>query len=550
MKHKSIVSIIILLLFNCLCIQPGNAARILAIETFAGRSHWNFMSAVLRAMTDNGHNVTVFTPFLDGNRENYTEIDMSSMFPMKLDMSIKYLREIFSNQFTPLSFMLELGRLSCEILHKNELLNDFLANKLQTDFDAIIIEPGIVSDCLSYVGAGSNLPVIYTTPIPVNTYTERMTYGEVHNPATVSTMLFHSAVPKTFVQRLTNTLVFLYTSIIIRFQEFIIQSLDTKPYDLGTINPPSLVFMNTHFISDKPRPTPSNVVNVGGIHLKPPKKIPKDILDFIEDAPHGVILFTFGSTTAMTSLPSSILTAFREALAELPQKVLLKYEGEMEDKPKNVMTRKWFPQRDVLLHKNVKLFVSHGGISGLYEAVDAGVPVLGFPLFGDQYRNIDNLVEAGMAISMEIFSVTKENFLKNVLDLVNSKKYIKNAKITSEIFKDRPMSPQKSVVYWAEYVIRHKGAPHLKSQALNLTWYQYFLLDIFADLNVSLVVQNLDTTEDIDLLNQLIEFYSLVIDTLVALTELKMFRNKLASQNITLKSGFDALLKCNEDVRG
>jgi len=261
-----------------LCIQPGNAARILAIETFAGKSHWNFMSAVLQAMTDNGHNVTVFTPFPDGNRENYTEIDMSSMFPMKLGMSIMYLRETFSNQFTPQSFMLELGRLSCEILHKNELLNDFMANKLQTDFDAIVIEPGIMSGCLSYVGAGSNLPVIYTTPIPINTYTERMTYGEVHNPATVSTMLFHSAVPKTFVQRLTNTLVFLYTSIIIRFQEYLLQTLDSKPYDLGIINPPSLVFMNTHFISDKSRSTPSNVVNIDGIHLKPPKKIPKVII--------------------------------------------------------------------------------------------------------------------------------------------------------------------------------------------------------------------------------------------------------------------------------
>jgi len=74
------------------------------------------------------------------------------------------------------------------------------------------------------------------------------------------------------------------------------------------------------------------------------------------------------------------------------------------------------------VHKNVKLFVSHGGISGLYEAVDAGVPVLGFPLFGDQHRNTDSLIEAGMAISMEIFSVTKDNFLKNVLDLVNNEK--------------------------------------------------------------------------------------------------------------------------------
>jgi len=42
------------------------------------------------------------------------------------------------------------------------------------------------------------------------------------------------------------------------------------------------------------------------------------------------------------------------------------------------------------------------------------------------------------------------------------------------------MSPEQSVVYWTEYVIRRKGAPHLKSHGLNLTWYQYFLLDVIA----------------------------------------------------------------------
>jgi len=74
------------------------------------------------------------------------------------------------------------------------------------------------------------------------------------------------------------------------------------------------------------------------------------------------------------------------------------------------------------VHPNVKLFISHGGISGLYEAVDAGVPVLGFPLFGDQHRNIDNLVNAGMAISMDLFSVSKEALLNHVVELVNNKK--------------------------------------------------------------------------------------------------------------------------------
>lgn len=44
------------------------------------------------------------------------------------------------------------------------------------------------------------------------------------------------------------------------------------------------------------------------------------------------------------------------------------------------------------------------------------------------------------------------------------------------------MSQQQSVLYWTEYVIRHKGAPHLKPHALNLALYQYFLLDVIAVL--------------------------------------------------------------------
>lgn len=55
-----------------------------------------------------------------------------------------------------------------------------------------------------------------------------------------------------------------------------------------------------------------------------------------------------------------------------------------------------------------------------------------------------------------------------------------NAKVASEIFNDRPISSTQSVIYWTNYVLRHKGAPHLRSHALNLTWYQYFLLDIIA----------------------------------------------------------------------
>lgn len=69
-------------------------------------------------------------------------------------------------------------------------------------------------------------------------------------------------------------------------------------------------------------------------------------------------------------------------------------------------------------------------------------------------------------------------------------RYAINAKTASNVFKDRPMTPAQSVVYWTEYVLRHKGAPHLKSHAINLTWYQYYLLDVisFTIILISVII--------------------------------------------------------------
>ena len=50
----------------------------------------------------------------------------------------------------------------------------------------------------------------------------------------------------------------------------------------------------------------------------------------------------------------------------------------------------------------------------------------------------------------------------------------------SRIFKDRPMTPQETVVYWTEYVIRHNGAPHLRALGADMPLYKYLMLNIIA----------------------------------------------------------------------
>ncbi|CAI6347273.1 unnamed protein product [Macrosiphum euphorbiae] len=460
---------------------PVGAANILAVQSIAGKSHWNVMRAVLRALTDRGHTVTVFTPFVDGDRPGYTEVDVSEKAVVFLAMDATFLIEKFASMRKTLPSMLNYSRMSCDMMNGDQRMVNILDGVDARKFDLVITEP-MASECVAYTATVLHVPMVYVVPFPIVTFLERSLTGHAPNPASTGHLLSSHGTPKTFAQRFVNVVSTVYCSAIKWYAERQLQLAGHRPYDSVDLVKPSLIFSNTHFIIEPARSLTPDVVQIGGIHLTAPKPIPKDILEFIENATHGVIYFSFGSMVSMSSLPESIQSAFRKALARVPQKVLWKYEGEMKDKPKNVMTRKWIPQRDILLHPKVKLFISHGGISGVFEAVDAGVPLLGFPIYNDQPRNIDNLVDTGMAISMDLLSVTEETFLNAVLEIVNDKRYQKNAKIASERFKDRPMSPAESVVYWTEYVLRHNGAPNLKSHALDLTWYQYYLVDVICTL--------------------------------------------------------------------
>ncbi|XP_060870458.1 UDP-glucosyltransferase 2-like [Metopolophium dirhodum] len=460
---------------------PVDGMRVLAVETIAGKSHWNFMRAVLRALTDAGHTVTVFTPFPDGDRDNYTEVDTSAAFRMKLDVDLAEVLEKFVEPSSILPLLVTVSRSLCDAIFQDERMKAVMRTRADRDgYDVVVVEP-MGSECVSHAATVLGLPLVFVVPSPMISYHEGSFLGHVPNPAVVSHLLADHAVPRSFVQRFRNAVLSVYSVFVVRYTEWSLKRAEpTKPYDTLAPVRPSAVFVNSHFATEASRPVPPNFVHVGGLHLEKPKSLPTDILKFIDESSNGVIYFTFGSVVKMSTMPDYIQKSFKEALAQVPQRVLWKYEGEMEDIPPNVMIKKWFPQRDILLHPKVKLFISHGGISGVYETVDAGVPVLGFPLFYDQHKNIANLVDAGMAISMELLSISTDMVLNSILELINNEKYSINAKITSERFKDRPMSPEKLIVYWTEYIHRHNGAPHLKSQAFNLTWYQYFLLDVIA----------------------------------------------------------------------
>ncbi|XP_060878990.1 UDP-glucosyltransferase 2-like [Metopolophium dirhodum] len=310
---------------------PAGAANILAVQPSPGRSHWNMMRAVLRALTDHGHTVTVFTPFVDGDRDGYTEVDVSGPMKARVGLNATFLFETFGTTRKLMTNMMRATRSGCDTIYEQRRMVDILDGAAKRRFDLVVTEP-LVSECVAYVATALNVPVLYVVPPPIVTYLERSLTGHVPNPAAGGHLLSRRGVPKTFAERLANAALTVYCSTLTWYAEWQLRWADPRPYDAVDLVRPSLIFSNTHFITEPARPLSPDVVQIGGIHLTTPKRLPNDILEFIDDAPQGVIYFTFGSVVSIASLPENVLSSLREALAQVPQKVLWKYEGEMEDK--------------------------------------------------------------------------------------------------------------------------------------------------------------------------------------------------------------------------
>lgn len=80
----------------------------------------------------------------------------------------------------------------------------------------------------------------------------------------------------------------------------------------------------------------------------------------MDDAPHGVIYFSFGSILRTSEKVHLYGESFISVFRQIPQRVLMKWEADQpyHNLPKNDMTSKWFPQPDILGNIKLYLFVT------------------------------------------------------------------------------------------------------------------------------------------------------------------------------------------------
>ncbi|XP_051165472.1 UDP-glucosyltransferase 2-like isoform X2 [Leptopilina boulardi] len=246
----------------------------------------------------------------------------------------------------------------------------------------------------------------------------------------------------------------------------------------------ALVFVNSHFSLHGIRPLTPSVIEIGGVHIQENgEKLSPDLQKWLDDSKYGCIYMSFGSMVNIETFPNETLNAFYTAFENIaPVRILLKIGNEklLSKLPNNVKTHSWLPQIQILKHKNVKVFVTHGGLLGTLESIYYKVPMIGFPLFGDQFYNMKVCEDREIAISLDYHKFTANDFLEALNVVLKNNNYRNNIEEFSKLYYDRPMSSQESVIFWVNYVLRHGNI--LRSPAVDLAWYQVELLDVYGFL--------------------------------------------------------------------
>lgn len=468
-------------------------ANILAIFPFPTFSHTHAYIPILQELARKGHNVTMVSPFpLKEPIPNYNDIVLDNTLNQdttNMSGSINLRQFSVAMKFTgiwPICSMF------LEPVFKMPKFQEFLKER-NSKFDLLIIEAFFCQQPLLAFAHkyGASVVAIVTTYIsPGIAAVSGNPYPMAYTPNMKLMLTDHM----NFWERVENTF-FSFIELLVdeilgtwlmnnymkeHFKNY--PGFENLPSLTEMQNNISLFLVDNHFSLSYPRPYLPNAVDFGGLSVKTEGKLlPADLQKFMDESKDGVILFTWGSHYKMINMDPKLLSSFISVFGKLKQRVLMKWENDtMPGKPKNVKIAKWLPQASILSHPNMHIFITHGGIHGTTEAVFNAVPVLGTPLFADQYYHLRMIETSGMGINIDVDTVTEEELSTAMNKLIHDPKYKENALKKSKIFRDRPLDILENTVFWVEYVLRHNGAHHLRPAALDLAWYQNWLIDVIA----------------------------------------------------------------------
>ncbi|KAM6986258.1 UDP-glucuronosyltransferase 2A2-like [Aplochiton taeniatus] len=371
----------------------------------------------------------------------------------------------------------------CDAMLKNEeLLNSLRKMK----FDVVVADP--MTMCSDLMADVLQLPFVISLRFSFGSAIERHCGHLPAPPSFVPSPPLPYTDHMSFSERVKNFLFMVLQSVLFEIHGIYnmngyYSEITGKPTTLCEIMGKADIWLiRTYWDLEYPRPFLPNFQFVGGLHCKPAKPLPADMEEFAQSSgDDGIVVFSFGSM--VKNLTKERGNTIAAALGQIPQKVIWRYSGEKPDTlAPNTQVYDWIPQNDLLGHPKTKAFISHGGTNGLYEAIYHGVPMVGIPLFGDQTDNIGRIKTRGAAVMLDFNKMNSQDLVDGLNAVINEPSYKESMMRLSRIHHDQPMTPLETAVFWIEFVMRNKGAKHLRVASHELNWFQYHSLDVAAAL--------------------------------------------------------------------
>ncbi|XP_037337309.2 UDP-glucuronosyltransferase 3A1-like [Pungitius pungitius] len=239
---------------------------------------------------------------------------------------------------------------------------------------------------------------------------------------------------------------------------------------------------NTDFSLEFPQPLMPYTVLVGGLLNKAAQPPEQDVELWISNfGAAGFIVVTLGSMVSSVSV-DSLLVELVAGFSMVPLGVIWRYDPQRWpsylDRPPNLRLMDWLPLNDLLGHKKARVFVTHGGQNSLFQAVYHAVPVLGIPLFGDQFDNMVRATTKGLGLTIKPTHITRELLSSTIQTLTQDIRFKSSALSLSRIHKSHPVPPALRLTQWVEHILQSGGGAHLRPASLTQSWYQRYLLDL------------------------------------------------------------------------
>ncbi|KAH8356389.1 hypothetical protein KR084_009556 [Drosophila pseudotakahashii] len=463
----------------------AQAANILGIFPYRHMSPHLVMQPLVRALVKRGHKVTLITPEgMPKDIEGVRHIRVS-----KLNRRIKEMIE--SKQV--LDFMVNKwteSTLTAKVLSNasHDILSDPGVQRMLHDgnerFDLIMMEPANL-DALFGLVEYYNATLMGLSSVRTNWNTEKLAGNPaptIYEPISPIGYSLDSSLLSRIYNWVHITEEKLVDQLIVRpaqlriFQQFFGYSAQ-KLQELRTRF--SVILINNHYSLGKVRANVPNIIEVAGLHLsEPPEPCGGELQKFMDEAEHGVIYFSMGADILLKYLPLDVQQSLLKSFAKLKQRMVWKSEIiNMPNKSEDVYIIDKAPQRSILSHPNLRLFITNGGLLSVMEAVHSGVPMLGLPMLFDQFGNLRWGELAGMAEVLDINVVNEDTLTRTIRKMLDSPRYRLRAQEMSQLFRDRPMSPLDTAVWWTEYALRNRNLSRMRMNMAEIPLIQYYGLD-------------------------------------------------------------------------